>query len=112
MSASPDELPQAVGPAVNKPYVEPISFMSGETLGDDNFHLVAEFTCAAPGQEEKPYERDVSEWLKNPGRGGAREAVRLGQTEVRLFFIPPPTDLRLPDGLRCHLSSLLGSRSG
>jgi ribosomal protein S18 acetylase RimI-like enzyme len=49
--------------------------------------IVAEFTCARPGHEETRFEQDVSEWLKD-ARAGALEAVRLGLSEVRLFFCP------------------------
>jgi ribosomal protein S18 acetylase RimI-like enzyme len=67
-------------------YVDPIPFASGTLLDETNFHLVADFTCARPGHPEDRYEQDVSRWLKDQGRGGAREAIRLGLVEVRLYL--------------------------
>jgi hypothetical protein len=67
-------------------YTNPIRFDSGVLLGEDTFHLVRDFTCARPGHAEDRFEQDVSRWITNPGREGAREAVRLRLAEVRLYL--------------------------
>jgi ribosomal protein S18 acetylase RimI-like enzyme len=64
--------------------VAPLSFAEAELLGDDNWDLVAGFTCARPGCEETDYEREVSTWLTGTGSDTAREAIRLGMAEVGL----------------------------
>lgn len=54
-------------------------------LSDDNFHLVADFTCARPSHAA-PWEQDVSAWIKAPrGARGALDAVQNGDAEVWLF---------------------------
>jgi ribosomal protein S18 acetylase RimI-like enzyme len=65
--------------------VDPIPFTSGVLLTEEHLSVIADFTCAAPGMPETRFERDVSEWLKDT-RAGAFMAVRLGLSEVRLFF--------------------------
>ena len=59
------------------PSVDPILFTSGVLFSEEHMPLVADFTCAKPGERETRYEQDVSEWLKDR-RAGALEAVRLG----------------------------------
>jgi hypothetical protein len=90
MAAEPDKglAPVAAKPVqeVSTPCLTPIPFESGVVLDEHNFHLVTGFTCARRGQAETRWERDVSWWLLDTGRGGAREAIRLGKSEVRLFF--------------------------
>jgi hypothetical protein len=61
--------------------VDPLAFASGVPLTEHNFHLVSGFTCARPGQPEDRYEEDVSRWLTDPGRGGARERILGGLVE-------------------------------
>jgi ribosomal protein S18 acetylase RimI-like enzyme len=75
-----------------RPAVEPLPFTSGVLFTEEHLPLVADFTCAAPGEPETQFERDVSEWLKDR-RGGALEAMRLGLSEVRLFFCPQTNKL-------------------
>lgn len=65
--------------------VEPLSFSSGVLLGEEHLDVIAEFTCARRDHNETRFERDVSDWLKDT-QGGALQAVRLGLSEVRLFF--------------------------
>ncbi len=70
-----------------QPTVDPIPFTSGVLFSEEHLPLVADFTCAKPGQEETRFEQDVSAWLKDT-RAGALMAVRLALSEVRLFFCP------------------------
>src|SRR5262245_3350340 len=60
-------------------------FQDGTPLAEHNRHLVAGFTCAAPGQPETDWEREVSRWITDAGDTGAWQAVRLGVSDVRLF---------------------------
>ena len=49
------------------------------------FADVVGFTCAAPGESETRWEKDVGDWFRNPGTGGALEAERLGEAEVFVY---------------------------
>lgn len=82
--ASPAD--RANRPPLDLAAVAPLCFGETELLGEGNYGLVADFTCCKRGQPENAYERDVSDWLKDRGRDGAAEAIRLGKVEVGLHL--------------------------
>jgi ribosomal protein S18 acetylase RimI-like enzyme len=67
--------------------VDPLPFTDGTLLEEEHIPIIYRFTCAKPGEPETRFEQDVSEWLKDL-RAGAMMAVKLGLSEVRLFFCP------------------------
>lgn len=67
------------------PELLPISFTTGVEMTPAHLPEVAHFTCALPGKSEERFEQEVSDWLRDSA-GGALEAIRLGRSEVRLFF--------------------------
>jgi ribosomal protein S18 acetylase RimI-like enzyme len=85
-TAKPDE-PQPdtkILVAVQSVYVDPLP--PTIRLDDCNFSDVRSFTCGRANQKEERWERDVSEWIKDPGPSGALYADRMGEAEVYLYY--------------------------
>lgn len=72
--------------------VFPIPFTDGIMLTGEHLPIISKFTCGKPGESETRFEKDVSDWLKDLQRG-AYTAVKLGLSEVRLFFCPQTNEL-------------------
>lgn len=53
----------------------------------EHLPLVQRFCCCADPRDEKPWEKDVNDWIKAaPGNAGALDAIAHGRAEVWLYL--------------------------
>ena len=80
-TASPTEKPAPPAKAAPAPLPPDLPFSRARAP------LVANFTCARPGTEERPWEADARTWITAlPGEGGAIDVVEVDGSDVWLYL--------------------------